>query len=563
MRWPNSPAWQRHRTGWLGAGLVLLVAAVYWPVLHFDFVRWDDPVNVTQNPLLTEPWSWSLAVKMLNGDTALRFKPLTWLLYRGMHEGFAFEPHAWHALSLVLHLGATIMFWRVLHLLLVRFRTDTGAAGLELAAWVGAAAWAVHPARAEPACWVTATPYALLAIFLLGSFWFYCRAISNPNPALRRRNYVLAWILAVLGYTAYPVGVTYGLWLMAADAWIFRTAPGLDAGWSQLWPWLRRHALFILPAVASIMVTWSSSSTTPWLYPAPPSFAEVGLLIRLKMGAAMLAAIGTHLVWPVGLTPNNPILTAAWLDAPVISFLAVAAVVIVAVAWLRRGRQPAVAGVVIGCTLLALPVLGLAQWPSWSVADRHVYLPHLVLTGALVVAVIPRGPALRLRSLLVVAGIGLVALLAVLGHRQTMIWQNTDTLFTYIEAQPAFTWNPEQQAYIYLLWGFDTQESGRSATAGNKFDSARRVLQAGALAASQAGAFYEAVELSQQLEREFGLPPMLRRERARWLLALGRPREAEAEALRTNREMPGDPATESLLAQCRRTMNVPSGSQKN
>ena len=40
--------------------LGLLIAAVFWPATGFDFVRWDDPVNVTQNPLITEPWSAAL-----------------------------------------------------------------------------------------------------------------------------------------------------------------------------------------------------------------------------------------------------------------------------------------------------------------------------------------------------------------------------------------------------------------------------------------------------------------------------------------------------------------------
>jgi len=367
----------------------------------------------------------------------------------------------------------------------------------------------------------------------------------------------------VLGYAAYPVGVTYALWLMAADVWIFRTAPDFRDGWLKLRPWLRRHALFLLPAVASMLVTWSSSSTTPWLYPAPPSLAEVGLLIRLKMGAAMLAAVGTHLVWPVGLTPNNPMLTAAQLNLPMIPVMAAGALLLLTGAWLGRVHRPALAGVVIGCTLLALPVLGLAQQPSWSVADRHVYLPHLVLTGALVVAAISRGSTSRHRALLAVVGIGLVALLALLGRRQTAIWRNTDTLFTYIEAQPAFAWNPEQQGYVYLLWGAHAQEGGHSDTARGKFDLARRTFQAGALAAAQAGRFDEAVELSQQLERAFGLPPLLRRERARWLLALNRPGEAAAEGLRAQREMPGDPETESLLALCRRQIEAQSGSRKH
>ncbi len=76
--------------------LGLLVAVVFGPAVAFEFVRWDDPVNVTQNPLITEPWSLDLVGRLVSGETALRFKPVPWLLYRGIHAAFGFHPAAWH-----------------------------------------------------------------------------------------------------------------------------------------------------------------------------------------------------------------------------------------------------------------------------------------------------------------------------------------------------------------------------------------------------------------------------------------------------------------------------------
>ena len=91
--------------------LGLLVAAVFWPVFGYDFVRWDDPVAVTHNPLITEPWSADLLAKLINGEVALRFKPLPWLVYRGIHAAAGFNPAAWHAMNLALHLVATLIFF--------------------------------------------------------------------------------------------------------------------------------------------------------------------------------------------------------------------------------------------------------------------------------------------------------------------------------------------------------------------------------------------------------------------------------------------------------------------
>ncbi|MEJ1973701.1 MAG: hypothetical protein WDM96_14930 [Lacunisphaera sp.] len=526
--------------------LGLLVAAVFGVARQFDFVRWDDPVNVTHNPLLTEPWSWDLIAKLVNGDTALRFKPLPWLLYRGVTALCGFNPAAWHALNLLLHFGAVVMFWIVLRAVLARLRPATPEATRGFLAWLGAAAWAVHPAHVEPACWVTATPYPLMVIFLLGSYWFYVRVTDPVAAGSNRRNLRWSWVLALASYASYPVGVTYGLWLAVSDLWIFRLAPTgtrAPAAWLR---WSLRPLLFLLPAVASVLVTFKSSSTTPWLYPAPATLAEVTIPVRLAMAAAMHASVWTHFFWPFGLTPNNPMLPAAMVRGPLIFSMAVFSVALVAIALGLRKKNPSFAGVVFGTGVLALPVLGFTQWPSWAVADRHVYLPHLVLTGAVVGWLAARAPVQRGAPVFVVTALAFLAGLAWLGRQQVLIWRDTDSLFAYLEAQPAFTWNPTQQAYIYQLWGAHAAEHARPDDARAKNDRARRILLEAMLTEAGQAHWTEAVELSQRLEQSFGLPPVLRRERVRWWLDLGQPAAAGADLARVRRELPDDPATAEL-----------------
>ena len=534
------------------AALGLVVAAVYGVALGFDFVRWDDPVNVTHNPLLIEPWSWDLIAKLVNGDTALRFKPLPWLLYRGVTALFGFNPAAWHALNLALHFGAVVMVWVVLRAVLARLRPATPEATRGFLAWLGAAAWAVHPAHVEPACWVTATPYPLMVIFLLGSFWFYLRGLGATAVPDARRNFIWAWVLALASYASYPVGVTYGLWLAVAELWIFRTAPAgtrAPAAWLR---WALRPALFLLPAAASVLVTFKSSSTTPWLYPAPATLAEVGIPVRLAMAAAMHASVWTHFFWPFGLTPNNPMLPATMVHGPMILGMAAFSAALVLLALGLRKKSPGFTGVVFGTGVLALPVLGFTQWPTWSVADRHVYLPHLVLTGAVIVWLAARGPVQRGATAFAVAALAFLAGLAWLGRQQVNIWRDTDSLFTYLEAQPAFPWNPTQQAYIYQLWGAHAAEHGRPDDARAKNNRARQILVEAMLAEAGAGHWTEAIELSQRLEQSFGLPPVLRRERVRWQLAAGQKAAAGAELERLQREQPGEPANMELLREWRR-----------
>jgi hypothetical protein len=548
----------RNVTEWISGGRIrpvvslgLLVAAVYGAALGFDFVRWDDPVNITHNPLLQEPWSRDLLAKLVNGDTALRFKPLVWLLYRATYSLCGFNPAAWHALNLALHFAAVAMTWAVCRALLARLKPETPAAARAWLAWLAAAGWAVHPAHVEAAVWATATPYPLMVFFLLGSFLFYIRATDPVGPAANA-DFFRAWLLALLAYASYPVGVTYGAWLMVADLWIFRVAPLTRERRGAVPAWLARHALFLLPAVASVLVTFKSSSTTPWLYPAPATLAEVDAFVRLKMGAAMLGAVWTHFAWPFGLTPNNPILPAAMVHGPMILAMAALPVSLGLVAAAGWRKRPGFAAVFFGSTVLALPVLGFTQWPTWSVADRHVYLPHLVFGGALAVWLAGRPFAVRRTGAFTGAALLLVAGLAGLGFQQVLIWRNTDSLFRYIAAQPAFTWNPTQQAYICQLWGAQLAEDGQPAAALGKHTQARRIFQESMFGEAERGRWDEAVELSRHLEQSYGLPPRLRRERVRWLLHLGRRAEAQADLAVLQRELPGDGAVEQLEREWRR-----------
>jgi hypothetical protein len=534
--------------------LLAITVAVFGSAFGFDFVQWDDPVNVTQNPLITEPWSKELVARLFTGEAALRFKPLPWLIARATHAAWGFNPAAWHAVGLSLHALATL----TLAFLLRRWLVNFTAAGAVASAWLacGAAAlWAVHPARAEPAVWITAMPYPLMGALLFVSFHCYTVAQTTGRDQAGKW-FLLSWAFALGSHFTYPVGVTYVLWLMAADRWIFRTAPKTGAPGRELAGWWLRHATFALPAALSLLVTWQSAAAVSPLYPASPGLAEVGIFVRLKMAAAMLAAVPAHLVWPVGLTPNNPMVAASQIDGLVITLMSVIACAAVLGAWLVRRRWPAVAGLVLGVATLCVPVLGLTQWPSWSVADRHVYLPHAILVGA-AASVVARwvysAPAGRRRGWMVPGVILLIGVVAWRGHTQASIWRDTDTLFTYIEQQPAFNWDARQLAHIYSIWAGHDQLQGRIEESQHRLKQAHRALVDRMLSALAAGENLAFLECAADLERRFGLPPQLRRERAKVNLQQGATNAALRELEIVARALPDDSETQALLRNARKS----------
>ena len=538
-----------------GLGLVLLVALTFWPVLTFDFVRWDDDNNITHNPLLTAPWSWDLVTQMFSGNQALRFKPLHWLGNRGLHALFGFEPVAWHAFNLALHLAATVLFYVVLRQVFGRLAPDAKKLRADWAAFAGAGLWALHPLRAEAVAWATASTYPLTAVALLGSFACYLQAFATRG----RRWLFAAWVLAVAAYASYPVAITYGLWLMAADCWLLPGDAEKEGPWAtgRSRAWGVKHAAFLAPAALAVGVTLWSRYAAPGMFTTAPTVESVGLATRATMALASLAWFVRHLVWPVDLTPNLP--PVDFSSGTLLSVTALAGLVLLGllIIWQRRMRAPRVALVVLGFVALALPCLGLTEQPTWPV-DRYGYIVHLVLIGG--AAGWLMGWAGDRRGRLVAGGLllgGLALASAFAARRQAMIWQDNTTLFTHMERAPHFADNPRQQGHIYYLWGSAEVVAARPARAAALFDRAQQVYLAAIRAAVGRADYAEALSLSTHLERNFALTPVMHRERGAWLLRLGRRPEALAELQIARAALPEDARTRALQAEAARTPGQP------
>lgn len=512
---------------WAGiVGLIVLNTLVFGAVVTFEFLRWDDNILITESPLLREPWSGSLIARFFDPDHALRFKPLHWAMARAIRSVADFDPAVWHAANLILHVAATALFYVVLRQLAARLRGSDTVRGFsaEIGPLFGAALWAVHPLRAEPVSWLSVSTYPLAAVFLLGSFSCYLRA--NGTGVSGFRWLVGSWVLATMAYASYPVTVTYGLFLFAADKWLLAgTGPaGVPAATGRLT--LRtavKYALFLGPAAVAVAITTWSRIANPGIFAAAPSIESVAPAIRVLMAFASLTFIAGRLVWPVNLTPNVPPL-AGEIVTPALVILAVVAGVALFGAWSVRRKHPLIAFGVIGFALLSLPCLGLTEYPTWPV-DRYCYVAHLPLAGALALSPVGRWTAATQRTaiglaVVVIAGLGVAA------RAQCEIWRNTETLFTSMSTHPNFKDSPRQEAHIYVMWAGYEAARGRAGPAADRLNQAQAVYVAAMQRAIGAGNYREALSLLTHVERHLGLTPVLRREKGAWLLRENRPEEA-------------------------------------
>lgn len=534
---------------WAGVIVAAAVLAVYWPVLTFDFVRWDDDISVTQNPLFTEAWTGESWKWVWGTDIALRFKPLHWLVFKAVRETAGFHPAAWHGIGLTLHLLTALALLTVSRQMLGWHYPNLAERRVVIAATVTTLLWALHPLRAEPVAWVTGSTYPLTAWCLVNSFAFYWKAHAPKEAVKKRRWLVASWVLAVAGYASYPVGLTYGLWLVLVDLWLLRglAAPeqSFSPGSVQWRRWLGKVAAFNLPALLALAPTAWGRFTGPGIFTEAPGLMEISLWERTVMALASFGALFGRLVWPFGLTPNQaPLISSGGVTVFIFGLAAVTAVTLAAVVLqprLRRCRPLQLA--VWGSLLLALPCLGLTERPVWPV-DRYSYLVHLVpvvvLGGWL-------GARIAGDNRLLAAATAAVLLLAGATATQLPIWRDSDTLFGSMEKHPAFADNIRQAGHVYVLWGRHAATQARAADAAHRFNQAQEAYLCGIKRALAKEDFQEAFDLSTHLEHHFTLTPVMRRERGAWLLKLRRTAEARAELEEALRELPGDPRLSELL----------------
>ncbi|HVU35914.1 MAG TPA: hypothetical protein VHE61_20910 [Opitutaceae bacterium] len=538
-----------------------VTAVAFWPVVGFDFVRWDDEINILGNPLLTDPWSWDLVKRMFGASQALRFEPVHWLLLRAFHAVFGLDSAAWHTLGLALHVACAVLLALVLRQVFTlsarrqqaRAPATAGAASapsarawsLEFAAAVGALVWSLHPVRAEVVAWATASTYPLAALGVLASFWCYLRGATTSS----RRLLVLAWIFALVAYGSYPVAATYALWLLAVDRWLLR--PARDAGEAVFpvdgWASLRRALWFGLPAVAAVAVTLVARLEAPGVFTAAPDLGSVGVPVRLVMALADLAWFPVQVLWPTHLTPDHAALTLNHAtDAQLASF-AVAGAITLWLAWRNRRHAPGLALIVFGAVAIAIPCLGLTERPVWPV-DRYGYLVDMIIVGGLAGAGLTLVKA-RFSWLVAVPAAAIVGVCVVASRRQVRIWRDSTALFTALASEPSFENHPGEATHVYLLWGSDELAHGNWKRADALFARAKAIGFPAIQAAAEAGDYRRALALTADLGHVFALTPLMRRNQAEWLLRMGSTAAAIDELKQVQRAMPNDPETRRLLQQ--------------
>jgi tetratricopeptide (TPR) repeat protein len=382
--------------------LALATAAAYEGVRRCGFVSLDDPHYVLRNGyvrsgLTLEGVRWAFTTTWLSN-----WHPLTWLSYMLDVTLFGVDSGAMHVVNLLLHVAAACALLLALAELTGSFARSALVAAL----------FALHPLHVESVAWISERKDVLSGLFFSLVLLAYARYARRPSG---RAMLVAAGWLA-LGLAAKPMLVTTPFVLLLVDAWPLRRP--------LVWRRVSEKAPLFALAAASSVVTFLAQRSGG----AVASFGALPLAARLARVPVNYVAYLRKALWPSALAAHYPI--GAGLPLGEAALCTLLLLGITGLAWRERRRRPYLLWGWLWYLGTLVPVIGLVQVGTQSLADRYTYIP---LTGPFVAGVWLAADLLAERRLPRPAGAAAaLALLLALGlttHRQVRFWSDSITLF--------------------------------------------------------------------------------------------------------------------------------------
>jgi tetratricopeptide (TPR) repeat protein len=441
--------------------LVLATTVVYWPAQRLGFTNYDDGEYVYENPHVVGGLTLKNLAWAFSTFHASNWHPLTWVSHMLDCQWFGLDPGGHHLINALFHIANTLLLFGVLNRMTVAPWRSAFVAAL----------FALHPLHVESVAWVAERKDVLSMFFGLLTIAAYGRyvekfavhgraAVPRGHPrtrsstsrppttdmpqhvptddnrprrsaALPPMDYALTLLFFALGLMAKPMAVTLPFVLLLLDYWpLGRTrlagaAGGKGQGISLARLFKEKLPFFALAAASSVVTCFAQRRA-------------VLPLDRLSIGDRMANAVVSYVrylgnaLWPENLAAFYP--QQRWTATAVLGAIAVLVLVTV-VATLKARREPHFIVGWLWYLGTLVPVIGLVQVGSQSMADRYTYLP-LVGVFVMVAWAVP-GHAVERRTgrrIVAVLAVLLLSVCAVLSRRQLGYWRSGVTLFGHAVA---------------------------------------------------------------------------------------------------------------------------------
>lgn len=339
-------------------------------VLQNDFVNYDDPRYITENPNVTKGITFKSVVWAFTETHFFMWHPVTSLSHMLDCTVFGLNPRGHHLTNLIIHTANVLLLFCVL-------KKMTGKVGCS--AFV-AAVFALHPLNVESVAWAAERKNVLSGFFWMLTIDVYIRYTEKS----RIISYLLVILVFLLALMSKPTTVTLPFVLLLLDYWPLRRFQWKRTGVTHqlsemseiclqrvsVWRLIaEKIPLLILSAILCV-ITFAGQKSGGVL-----KGIEI-LPFDIRAANALVSYTGYiyNLIYPHHLAafyPHPGYNLPPW--KPIISLVILAVVSTFVVCWSRR--KPYLLTGWFWYLGILVPVIGIVQAGSQAMADRYTYLP--------------------------------------------------------------------------------------------------------------------------------------------------------------------------------------------
>ena len=295
------------------------------------------------------------------------------------------------------------------------------ATGAVWRSFLVAALFAVHPLNVETVAWVAERKSLLCTLFSFLTIAAYGWYAWRPDL----RKYLVVVVAFSLALMSKPMAVSLPIVLLFLDYWPLERYKDI--------PVRRKWVRLSMEKLPLLLMSAASSAVTILAQRSAGAMADtsvVPLFLRLENAVVSYAAYIGKLFWPASLAVFYPLPkhSLPWFE--VAGSAVILFVITIAVIYFRRSRYLAMGWCLFVTTLI--PVIGIIQVGSQSMADRYAYIPYIglfiIIAWGLndITRVAPAG----LRFVPTLASLCLTSAFAFATIHYLQYWQNGVKLFT-------------------------------------------------------------------------------------------------------------------------------------
>lgn len=446
------------------AGAVAFVCLfVYLRALSCDFVNFDDPYYIIDNPVIRK-FNPQMLVSVFTETHAGWWMPLTWISFAADYHFWGLDPKGYHLTNILLHAAnsaiVVLIAARILALSPGKEEKDLFRTCMPLLAGL---IFAIHPLRVESVVWVTERKDVLNGIFSLGSVYCYLLFAGEKMAGKTGKKviclYLFSLTLFTLSLMAKPVSVVIPALLLLLD-WSPLQRFGAKCNTAVI----AEKIPFMIISAAMIIVTIMTSLGKEGFFVAT---SDLSFPLRILVAGNSVIEYCRLMVLPVGILPLyvlDPVITYPFVIKTVL------AIAFTACAVLLARRKPLVLTIWLSFIIPLLPVLGFLQNGDQSHAARFTYLPSVgpSIAVAAFCASAGRQATGRRKALshVIILFIGCTFIFyAWMSLRLIDVWHDTGTLWSrVIDSKP--------MGRAYRERGFFYLSTGRYAEAISDFTTA-------------------------------------------------------------------------------------------